>query len=190
MATQSCSRAQHATLSGTTADLINFVSVQVVTIAGSVTAGDSFAYQYGNGFTAAFVAGTNMTAAAMQSALRTLTGDSGLTVSGSTDAGPFTITFVNLLGDRAEVHAVRISSSTITGVTTAVTSPKGYALRVTNHDSSIDLYFNVNSATVPTGAADDTYYVAPGTSVVILPGGTIDKCRVVGNGNVYSVEIA
>lgn len=45
--------------------------------------------------TVAFVRGTNATAAAIQAALRTATGDTGLTVSGTTDAGPFTVTFVN-----------------------------------------------------------------------------------------------
>lgn len=44
------------------------------------------------GTTANFVAGTNMTAAAIQTALRTLTSDSNLTVTGTTDVGPFTIT--------------------------------------------------------------------------------------------------
>lgn len=40
----------------------------------------------------AFVRGTNGTAAAIQAELRTLTGDSALTVTGTTDEGPFTIT--------------------------------------------------------------------------------------------------
>lgn len=40
----------------------------------------------------AFVRGTNGTAAAIQAELRTLTGDSALTVSGTTDEGPFTVT--------------------------------------------------------------------------------------------------
>lgn len=48
--------------------------------------------------TAAFVRGTNATAAAIQAALRTATGDTGLTCSGTTDAGPFTVTFVNKKG--------------------------------------------------------------------------------------------
>lgn len=42
--------------------------------------------------TVAFVRGTNGTAAAIQAALRTATGDAALTVAGTTDAGPFTVT--------------------------------------------------------------------------------------------------
>lgn len=66
--------------------------VYVVTLAG-VTAADSFKLHLNrtDTKTAAFVAGTNMTAAAMQTALRTLTGDNNLTVTGTTDAGPFLI---------------------------------------------------------------------------------------------------
>ena len=44
--------------------------------------------------TVAFVRGTNATAAAIQTALRTATGDTTLTVTGNTDAGPFTVTGV------------------------------------------------------------------------------------------------
>lgn len=50
--------------------------------------------------TVAFVRGTNGTAAAIQAALRTATGDTALTVSGTTDEGPFTITE----GDTASAH--------------------------------------------------------------------------------------
>lgn len=46
--------------------------------------------------TAAFVRGTNATAAAIQAELRTATGDATLTVAGNTDAGPFTVTFVGM----------------------------------------------------------------------------------------------
>jgi hypothetical protein len=45
--------------------------------------------------TAAFVRGTNAAASDLQTALRTATGDTGLTVSGTTDAGPYTVTYTN-----------------------------------------------------------------------------------------------
>jgi hypothetical protein len=48
--------------------------------------------------TAAFVRGTNAAASDLQTALRTATGDTGLTVAGDTDEGPFTVTFVNKKG--------------------------------------------------------------------------------------------
>jgi hypothetical protein len=42
--------------------------------------------------TAAFVSGTNCASSDLQTALRTATGDASLTVSGTTDTGPFTVT--------------------------------------------------------------------------------------------------
>lgn len=48
--------------------------------------------------TAAIVRGTNAAATDVQSELRTATGDTGLTVAGTTDAGPFTVTFSVKLG--------------------------------------------------------------------------------------------
>ncbi len=67
-----------------------FINKHTLTLAG-VTAGDSFTINDGVGETAAIVAGTNMTAAAIQALVRTLTGDTGATVTGTTDAGPFVI---------------------------------------------------------------------------------------------------
>jgi len=67
--------------------------VQVVTLT-SYTGTDSFQLATASGATASFVRGTNGTAAAIQAALRTLTGDASLTVSGTTDEGPFTVTWV------------------------------------------------------------------------------------------------
>lgn len=64
-----------------------------------------------------------------------------------------------------------------------------HALRVTNHDASVLLYFNFNSATVPTSAADDTYVVRAGTSLEIAFIGNVKTIRLVGNGNAYSAEI-
>lgn len=42
----------------------------------------------------------------------------------------------------------------------------GSSCRVHNHDSTADIYFTIDGTT-PTAAGDDTYYVAPGTSVVV-----------------------
>lgn len=70
--------------------------VQVVTLT-DFSGTDSFTLGYvldggARGTSIAFVRGTNATAAAIQAELRTVTGDSALTVAGTTDAGPFTIT--------------------------------------------------------------------------------------------------
>jgi hypothetical protein len=59
--------------------------------------------------TVAFVRGTNATAAAIQTALRTATGDTALTVTGTTDAGPFTVT------PGAEASLPRMELSTLSG---------------------------------------------------------------------------
>jgi hypothetical protein len=56
--------------------------------------------------TAAFVRGTNAAASDLQTALRTATGDTTLTVSGTTDAGPFTVTFVGKSKHRQPLFAL------------------------------------------------------------------------------------
>lgn len=65
-----------------------------------------------------------------------------------------------------------------------------YTLRVYNAHASTHLYFNYNTATVPTSAADDTHRVSPGTSITLRADGEVLVIRVVGDGNEYSVEIA
>lgn len=85
--------------------------VQTITLT-SWDAADSFKLQWPAGTgskTVAFVSGTNGTAAAIQTALRTLTGNANLTVTGTTDAGPFTVTFV---GQNADVAALAVTDGT------------------------------------------------------------------------------
>lgn len=69
--------------------------VQTITLTGFAGT-DSFKLTAETNETIAFVRGTNATAAAIQTALRTATGDNGLTVSGATDAGPFVVTFAEV----------------------------------------------------------------------------------------------
>jgi len=79
--------------------------------------------------TAAFVRGTNAAASDLQTALRTATGDTGLTVAGSTDAGPFTITpgpsphsqayefqLITLLGCSGQVESSAVAYRTSNGL--------------------------------------------------------------------------
>lgn len=66
--------------------------VQLITLT-AFDGTDSFKLTYNGTETIAFVRGTNATQAALQAALRTATGDTGLIVTGSADAGPFTATF-------------------------------------------------------------------------------------------------
>lgn len=92
--------------------------VQVVTLTG-FSGTDEFKLTYDTTETIAFVRGTNATAAAIQTAMRTATGDSSLTVAGTTDAGPFTITF-SAEGDR---FLTRVTSAVgCTGVVTRTTT--------------------------------------------------------------------
>lgn len=68
-------------------------STQVITLSG-FGATDSFKLTY-NGVEGAttFVRQTNAAASDLQTALRTATGDTGLLVTGTTDAGPYTVVF-------------------------------------------------------------------------------------------------
>lgn len=62
-----------------------------------------------------FVRGTNAAAADVQAALRTLTGVSGLTASGTTDEGPFTVTYVG-----STVRQIPLAQGTVSGCTLVV----------------------------------------------------------------------
>lgn len=91
--------------------------VQVITLT-SFTGTDSFTVTVNEGglatTTAPFVRGTNAAASDLQTALRTATGDAGLLVTGDTDEGPFTVTFI-------ETTAQPELTVTGTGCTGAVT---------------------------------------------------------------------
>jgi hypothetical protein len=90
--------------------------VQLVTLT-AFDGTDSFVLRFGDNETVPFVRGTNATAAAIQAALRTLTGDASLTVAGTTDAGPFTVTFV-----ASTTRQRSLRSGAVSGCTLAVTT--------------------------------------------------------------------
>lgn len=90
--------------------------------------------------TAAFVRGTNAAASDLQTALRTATGDTALTVSGTTDAGPYTVTFVNKSKHRQHLLAL----VTLSGCSGNVTRP---ALAYDDAD--------VHTSSLPNGIAFD-----------------------------------
>jgi len=116
---------------------------QIVTLTG-FDGTDSFKLTYDGSESAAFVRGTNATAAAIQTALRTLTGDTGLTVSGTTDAGPFTVTF----------------SDTVTPKVLSVTSPSGCTGSVSQEESWR------NGGTTSAGVKYTNFAVSTGASTV------------------------
>jgi len=67
--------------------------VQVITLTSFGTAGDSFTLYTEGQQTIAFVHTTNAAASDLQAGLRSATGDTGLTVTGTTNAGPYTVTW-------------------------------------------------------------------------------------------------
>src|SRR5678815_4118395 len=90
-------------------------------------------------------------------------------------------------------HAT-LSGSTADSVTF---SGRGSTLRVINKDSSNALYFTPGTlqsdgatAVVAVGAADETFYVAPGQSlsIAVNPNRAL-KISIVGNGNAYGAEV-
>lgn len=97
-------------------------TVQLITLSG-FDGTDSFKLTYNGTETAAFVRGTNATAAAIQTALRTATGDATLGVSGTTDAGPFTVTFT---ATTTPIYALTVTSGT--GGTTGTVVGSKYKL--------------------------------------------------------------
>lgn len=90
--------------------------VQIVTLTG-FDGTDSFCLKdpsTGNE-TIPFVRGTNAAATDLQAALRTFTGDASLTVSGTTDEGPFTITWVD-----ETTRQIPFTQGTVSGCTLVV----------------------------------------------------------------------
>jgi len=88
--------------------------VQVITLT-SYAGTDSFSLYTEGQQTVPFVRQTNGTAAAIQAALRTATGDTGLTVAGTTDEGPFTVTWAETTSQPL------LQSGVVSGCTLAVT---------------------------------------------------------------------
>lgn len=119
--------------------------VYTITLDG-ITAGDSFkVYLYRTGTkTAAFVAGTNMTSAAMQTALRTLTGDTTLTVDGTTDVGPFVIV-------TSQRNALDVTDET--GLTAGIVK-EGRNTSTLAGDGGVQLSTRAASSATGTGPAD------------------------------------
>lgn len=132
----------------------------------------------------AFVRGTNATAAAIQAELRTLTGDAALTVAGTTDEGPFTVTG----GDVASAHRggfelslvdlVGCSGNVTSG---AVTYPSSKGLPGDDHDGGTDTGIPTASSPgrgagleVPLGESIVTNGVGQTAQATLLPP-TIDS---------------
>lgn len=126
-----------------------YAKVQTITLT-TPAAGNSFKLTYltAEGATA-FVVGTNCTAAEIQAALRTATGDTLLTVTGTTDTGPFTVTFTN------GFHNDLLTATSVTGGTLAVACTNDHKMQYPcpgNH-----------SATGVTPGADDGVSAGPHT---------------------------
>ncbi len=92
---------------------------QTITISGQAGT-DSFNIVAESVTTTNFVFAVNMTAAAIQAALRTATGDGGLIVTGTDDAGPFVIEW-------SEVAEQAQLSTNVNGMTATVTTTRAYS---------------------------------------------------------------
>lgn len=83
---------------------------------------------------------------------------------------------------------------TTTTADTILFSGNGPYIRIINKDASTALYasapaIDVAALTTPVSAADNTFYVAPGTSVTMKMPFNFKAIAVVGNGNAYGVEL-
>jgi len=89
-----------------------------VTVSTPGVSNDSFVLQGTVGDTAPLVYGVNCAATDLQGELRTATGNGSLTVSGTTNVGPFTVTFVGGAADETTLIA-----KTLVGCTVDITTP-------------------------------------------------------------------
>jgi hypothetical protein len=143
-----------------------YSAVQVVTLT-SYDPGDSYKLSYNGSKTAALVSGTNGTAADVQSELRTLTGDASLTVTGTDNAGPFTVTFVDLEGDDI-LDVLSVTDGTGSAAGTVVASLAALAVTLKPYTGSPDgpyLIYRIVTSTDSGGSP--TYEVtesSPGTA--------------------------
>lgn len=96
----------------------------------------------------------------------------------------------------ATISKATAAHATLSGTTVdTVTITGGYgAVEVANRSGATTLYVTVDvgtAPTAPTAAGDDTFFVPPGTTLLIdtqkdgISGGTVVK--IIGNGNDYSV---
>ena len=104
----------------------------------SLTSKDEVANHDSYTDTVAFVRGTNGTAAAIQTALITATGDAGLTVSGTTDEGPFTVTPSGAHRDQYELQLVTLSACSGNVTSTKVVYPSSLGLPGEAHRHGTD----------------------------------------------------
>jgi mannose-6-phosphate isomerase-like protein (cupin superfamily) len=92
----------------------------------------------------------------------------------------------------AAVGGIQTAHATLTTTTadTVTLTGQGVSLAVTNHDASEKLWFTINGATA-VALADENFIVLPGNTKVlgVMTTSASVVVSVVGNGNVYSVEI-
>jgi hypothetical protein len=122
------------------------------------------------------IRGTNATATDIQALLRTATGDAALTVSGTTDTGPFTVTFVDKLGyPRLQLVALSGCSGNVTIGTLAYDDPATSLGSGVNFDPEAsrgfqkDVPLGYSLRTDGTGQSDETE-LAPPTMVSAVGG--------------------
>lgn len=138
-------------------DLANLV--QVITLSG-FGGTDHFKLTYnGSEGTTTYTRGTNATASAIQTGLRTLTGDTGLTVAGTTDAGPFTVTFSDVTHAK---HQLSVTSPS--GCTGAVTGG-AYVLAAQTYYWRVKVTDSVGNVSDWSDVQSFTYVAANGVAI-------------------------
>lgn len=126
--------------------------------------------------TMAFTRGTDAAASDLQTELRTVTGDTGLTVTGTTDAGPYTITHTKATWTR-QFPRYTVNGTGCTGVVTFDADPEGAATigllgeshRVSESDTILKPTIGTITISANTTDEVDTYTYSAGTD-----GGTVE----------------
>lgn len=149
-------------------------NVQVITLSTDTgTNGFKLTYNAAEGATS-FVRGTNQTAAAIQTALRTATSDTGLLVTGTTDAGPFTVVFssgFNVLSD--------LSVTSGTGGLTGVVTHQDVSGTVTDAGAALPRVVSVDLDALSSGGRRDLQLLLSSGSLVVGKTTTLNPKAVV-----------
>lgn len=163
--------------------------VQTITLTG-FDGTDSFKLTYNGAESSAFVRGTNAAASDLQTALRTLTSDSGLTVTGTTDAGPYTVTFSATFGNALPLTVTSPSGctgavvETVQGVATVVALASLGRTIITCTDVVAATFYPVSELLDKSDGTAATTYAAPGAvihdavTVTITSGGVSNNVTV------------
>lgn len=207
----------YITATNTSIEVTELYGVQVITTSGAVGygTGDSFKLTYGGAETIAFVHGTNATSTDIQNGLIGLStiDAAGVTVTGSTNTGPWTVKF---LSPNTDVTALTVTSPSgytgsitvanrgvtdgsyldIEGERMIVTDVSGTApqtVTVTRGAAATPpASHNVNTVIYENSGADYLVKVGVGTDTDLLTGDDTTSVKIlsrIGNGDLVSIKM-